>query len=635
MKMNGDNGKRLRKVSGIILALLFIALLSSCSPVSDTLTLCRVSLDNPSSRSLTATVDPLGNNVYVKTIYKGTGERYTNLSESEYCKIPTEGIVVSQGLWEIQALFSSDGKPSTYTNKEAETLPGGTSGVIFINLSTQSISVKLDEGVGSAVISYTLSETDLENPSIEVNLYQYNGTQFEILTGEKYSSSVSGTNLTNKVFSDLHTGYYYAVFTVKSSSTVKAVDTIGFVVRKGLTTTITGSCSNYYSTSGGSIYLDPVEEKKPIGSTETTIDIETTTANKNNIATVSDKIESGKTYVVQGVTNPSTNTTEISLGHSTSKDPNSPRLNVPENKEIRFALNLNGTVIYLSKLQNNGNAQYESALVADLTSDSFMTIYNNNTSGNSATFAILAEGTKSKIVDRRLQSNIFVNASHLNVVGKNATDPISNGDIVLIGPEDSHTNLLSGEYRQGAINLEGGGGTINLDGNVKVNGLYGISSWHVKPTTTTTTKETSLSGNQNINITLRNGASIDTVSTSASEVQTSDKHNNIKYTDFASAHGIYIYGDSTTPPGGTINITLDGASITTNSAGKVVSAGIRIENFSGKVTINITNSKITATNGYAMYFSNCPDVTINYKGNNIISGTKGNISGTVKTNNIQ
>ena len=177
MKMNGDNGKRLKKVSGIILALLFIALLSSCSPVSDTLTLCRVSLDNPSSISLTATVDPLGNNVYVKTKYKGTGERYTNLSESEYCKIPTEGIVVSQGLWEVQAIFSSDGEPSTYTDKEAETLPGGTSGVIFINLSTQSISVKLDEGIGSVVISsYTLSGTVPENPSIEVKLYQYNGT---------------------------------------------------------------------------------------------------------------------------------------------------------------------------------------------------------------------------------------------------------------------------------------------------------------------------------------------------------------------------------------------------------------------------------------------------------------------------
>ena len=298
-------------------------------------------------------------------------------------------------------------------------------------------------------------------------------------------------------------------------------------------------------------------------------------------------------------------------------------------------MNLNGTVIYLSKLQNNGNAQYESALVADLTSDSFMTIYNNNTSGNSATFAILAEGTKDKIVDRRLQSNILVNASQLNVVGENATDPISNGDIVLIGPEDSHTNLLSGEYRQGAINLEGGGGTINLDGNVKVNGLIGISSWHVQSTTTTTTKETSLSGNQNINITLRNGASIDTVSTSASEVQTSDKHNNIKYTDFASAHGIYIYGDSTTPPGGTINITLDGASITTTSAGIKTSAGIRIENFSGKVTINITNSTINATNGYAMYFSNCPDVTINYKGTNKINGSEGKIIGTVKEYNIQ
>lgn len=334
------------------------------------------------------------------------------------------------------------------------------------------------------------------------------------------------------------------------------------------------------------------------------------------------------TYVVQGDTNG-----ETSLGHSTSTS-TSPRLDVPAS--VKFAMNLDGTKVYLSKIQNNGNGQNESALVADLTSGAFMTIYNNNTSGNSATFAILAEGTKHKIVDRRLQSNILVNASQLNIVGKNATDPISNGDIVIIGPEDSHTNLLSGEYRQGAINLEGTGKTtINLDGNVKVNGLIGISSWHVQSTTTTTTKETSLSGNQNINITLRNGASIDTVSTSASEVQTSDKHNNTKYTDFASAHGIYIYGDSTTPPGGTINITLDGATIKTNSAGNVVSAGIRIENFSGKVTINITNSKITATNGYAMYFSNCPDVTINYKGNNIISGTKGNISGTVKTNNIQ
>lgn len=581
---------------------------------------------------MTATVDPLGTNVYVRTKYKGTGERYTNLSESEYRKIPTEGIVVSQGLWEVQAIFSSDGTKKTYTETEAATLPGGTSGDIFINLSTQSISVKLDEGIGSAVISsYTLSGTVPENPSIEVKLYQYNGTQFEILAGTEYSSFVSGTlNSTTKVFSNtitsLPTGYYYATITVKSSSTVKAVDTIGFVVRKGLKTTITGSCSNYYSTSGGSIYLDPVEENKPVDTTTDTVVIKPPT--NSDTGTVAPTISTGMTYVVQGDTNG-----ETSLGHSASSSTSS-RLNVPAS--VKFAMNLDGTKVHLSKIQSNGTgSQNESALVADLTSGAFMTIYNNNTLGNSATFAILAEGSKHKIVDRRLQSNILVNASQLNIVGKNATDPISNGDIVIIGPEDSHTNLLSNEYRQGAINLEGTGGTINLDGNVKVNGLCGISSWHVNPTTTTTTKETSLSGNQNINITLRNGASIDTVSTSASEVQTSDKHNNTKYTDFASAHGIYIYGDSTNNPEETINITLDGASITTTSAGIKTSAGIRIENFSGKVTINITNSKITATNGYAMYFSNCPDVTINYKGNNIISGTKGNISGTVKTNNIQ
>ena len=196
MKMNGDNGKRLKKVSGIILALLFIALLSSCSPVSYTLTLCRVSLDNPSSRSLTAKFDSLGTNVYVKTIYKGSGKFYSNLLGEGYHKIPTEGIVVSQGLWEIQALFSSDGKPSTYTEDEAKTLPGGTSGDIFINLATQSISVKLDEGMdegfGSAVISsYTLSGSVPDDASVEVNIYKYNGTQFEILTGEEYDNFIS------------------------------------------------------------------------------------------------------------------------------------------------------------------------------------------------------------------------------------------------------------------------------------------------------------------------------------------------------------------------------------------------------------------------------------------------------------
>ena len=192
MKMNGDNGKRLKKVSGIILALLFIALLSSCSPVSDTLTLCRVSLDNPSSRSLTAKFDSLGTNVYVKTIYKGSGKFYSNLLGEGYHKIPTEGIVVSQGLWEIQALFSSDGKPSTYTEDEAKTLPRGTSDDIFINLSTQSISVKLDEGIGSAVISsYTLSGSVPDDASVEVNIYKYNGTQFEILTGEEYDNFIS------------------------------------------------------------------------------------------------------------------------------------------------------------------------------------------------------------------------------------------------------------------------------------------------------------------------------------------------------------------------------------------------------------------------------------------------------------
>ena len=114
--------------------------------------------------------------------------------------------------------------------------------------------MKLDEGMdecfGSAVISsYTLSGTVPDDSSVEVQLYQYNGTQFEILDSTKFSGPQdSDTNVFSNTITSLPTGYYYATITVKSSSTVKAVDTIGFVVRKGLTTRITGSCSNYNST---------------------------------------------------------------------------------------------------------------------------------------------------------------------------------------------------------------------------------------------------------------------------------------------------------------------------------------------------------------------------------------------------
>ena len=56
------------------------------------------------------------------------------------------------------------------------------------------------------------------------------------------------------------------------------------------------------------------------------------------------------------------------------------------------------------------------------------------------------------------------------------------------------------------------------------------------------------------------------------------------------------------------------------------SAGIRIEDFTGSVRIDIEDSSyINATNGYGIYISNCSNVTIVYSGNFSVDGTKGDI----------
>ena len=45
----------------------------------------------------------------------------------------------------------------------------------------------------------------------------------------------------------------------------------------------------------------------------------------------------------------------------------------------KYAINLNGKSVTLSKIQNNGNGvENESALVTNLNENSYLTIYNNN-----------------------------------------------------------------------------------------------------------------------------------------------------------------------------------------------------------------------------------------------------------------
>ena len=292
------------------------------------------------------------------------------------------------------------------------------------------------------------------------------------------------------------------------------------------------------------------------------------------------------------------------------------RIETPEN--TKYAINLNGKSVTLSKEQSNANGvEKESALVTNL-KKSYLTIYNNNGNsvGKDANFADLQYSDKWRNKNRRLQTNIEISESTLNIVGSGSTDTnLSNGGINFYGPLASDTNLNNGEYRQGSINLIGTGGTINLDGQVSLQGVVGVSSWSISGAKT-------LSGVIETKINLLNNANINTSSLgSSTSGQCEDKADN------AIAHGIYIDANNC---GGEISISLNGnSSIITECVGSnsptYISAGIRIENFSGTLIININNSSIKATRGYGIYLNNCSNASISYTGESSISGDKGDI----------
>ena len=124
----------IRRASVIILALFVVLLISSCSP--ETMQLCRVGISTEdSTRNLTATIiDPLANyKIYYKCLYKGTGKSYCGMTnENEYRLLDSNGILLSQGLWEINVIFKSEYVGNTYSPTDIKSEITGTSGVIFM-----------------------------------------------------------------------------------------------------------------------------------------------------------------------------------------------------------------------------------------------------------------------------------------------------------------------------------------------------------------------------------------------------------------------------------------------------------------------------------------------------------------------
>lgn len=165
----------------ILLPILVIVLILSCS--SETPQLCNIKLNlkEDNSRSLSAEINPLKNyTIYYKSIYRGSApsKAYGDMFNSSYFKkLPTNGILVSQGLWEIQAIFKDTDQGDTYAPTNEELI--ATSGNIYINLNTKSIAVRFSSNKGYVNFSsYELRNipSSVSNKTISVSVYKYDET---------------------------------------------------------------------------------------------------------------------------------------------------------------------------------------------------------------------------------------------------------------------------------------------------------------------------------------------------------------------------------------------------------------------------------------------------------------------------
>ena len=271
--------------------------------------------------------------------------------------------------------------------------------------------------------------------------------------------------------------------------------------------------------------------------------------------------------------------------------------------------------------------------MSNLQKDTEMTLYNYdkvNESPNSATWAHMHETPYPGIFNtyyfsRRFESNVTMSGGKLNIVGNKSPSNTSNAGIIFKGPvatdSDNTFTLLTNDFRkQGAINFNSNGGTVIGDSNVTFNAAVSFSSWETNKTSNGDTYKSTITSNTNIDIEIKNGASIN--------VQ-GDEQPDIRYKD--TAYGIrLICNENETGKNGTINITLDDGKIIPSGSDSP-EAGIRIDNYKGNINIEIkNNSSITVSNGYGIHLNNCTgkinitvsDSTISASTPLLISGTK-------------
>lgn len=560
-------------ITVFLLTILFISLISSCSVESPQICNIRITLDEDRSRAISAQIDPLNTyTIYYKSIYRGSdpSKAYGDMSNSSsFNKLTSSGILVSQGLWEIQAIFKETDQDDTdtYTPTKGELI--ASSGNIYINLNTQSIAVSFTSNEGYVRLTqYELRNVpnSITDASISVNAYKYNT--------ETSSFDSTAIPLTLQQSKMLESGVYYAVVEVKGtvSNTSKTLftDCIGFVVRSGHTTIISGSCDKYdetvstpteidVNTKGEGNIIIPETDLKNFDNKENTfID--------NAIYVLPDK---GEYIMIPDV-------------DENGKFVASPEKIIDGNKTV--TIDLNG--------KNMINVNESTKSLFKIETGSTLNLINRGKKGAYV-------GTKES-VNPRAQTSFKVDGGTLNIATTTSISPI-----VLKGCLAT-TPIGEDESRHAPIDITKNGGTVNLDGSSK----------------STITIEESVKGIA----TIENDTTPDplefkvNIKTNYTSIKTVGAENVANY-------GIFIDGQNKT---GSISISIgqpqkNKSISTTGSYGSSESAkgyGIYIQNFDGEISITIESGGIIQSDdGYGIYIDKSCTGKVTIVNNGTVTGS--------------
>ena len=595
MKTKGIEIRRMIKNATVmILALFVVILISSCSP--ETTQLCRVHITTEEdSRRLSASIkitDPLDSyDKYYRTIYKGKGNSYGNMGINEYKLLDNTGILLSQGLWDIEVFFVKKNKAINSLSEDFDFSAKAEN--VFVNLNTTSITVSVNScngdnkgtidinGYSIAAIPFTSRVTP-----INVDIYKFDNSQITKLTESPISLDLIPGPEANygKTLSNIEPGFYYAVFDIKAMSMRQEItvitDVIGFVVRGGMTTTIEGE------------YVQPSSsENKVIVDPNGKVDINTDIKNFDT-----ENFGNDVTYVIDGGS--SSNVYQMIPDNTTA----------PFNKELtnqNVTIDMNGNSIV-----NSTNRNDKTYFTID--KNASLSLINTQVGQNTIGAANFGSNQASK------NTNFIVNGGKLNIGSVDGS--VSSGSIIVNGVTASQE--AGGNPARAAIEFSTFGGDISLlapSGKyTKIdNTVRGISN--ILPRSLETNRNTN--SNMNLNITLENATIKATGDSNAQEVG-------------ISIDGTKTLNSSTDFYAGAINITIKGKGedysiLTTNSKNNkcaMEQSGIYITNYNGKINITLdSNARITSQNGCGIYLKNCSgQITITNNGS--ITGYYGAIT---------